>query len=375
VAVVPLAEGSRVDALVSSWRADVSKAPASAVVEDVSRLSGHRLRSIIWDGVARNLDGVRRVYIVPDGSLGLVPFAALPVGREEFLAEGGRVIHYLPAERDILRAPNAVPEGRGLLAVGDPTFGRAARSRTALRTKGDASGCGGLPDMAFGSLTGTRFELGDVAALWRVAHPADVQLILSGDAATESAFKRDAVGRRVLHIATHGVFAKNDCAPAVSGSRGVGGLAATRRSENPLPLSALAMAGANTRKRVAPDEDDGILTAQEVAVMTLSGVQWAVLSACDTGVADVLIFEGVSGLRRAFQIAGVGTVIMSLWSVDDAATRRWMRALYAARLEDGASTAEAMHAANLELLQERRRLGLSTNPFYWAAFVAEGDWR
>ena len=99
------------------------------------------------------------------------------------------------------------------------------------------------------------------------------------------------------------------------------------------------------------------------------------LSACDTGVGEVKAGEGVFGLRRAFQVAGVNTVIMSLWSVDDQATRQWMRALYDARLVQRLDTADSVRAAALSVLRARRAKGQSTHPFYWAAFVAAGDWR
>jgi CHAT domain-containing protein len=149
----------------------------------------------------------------------------------------------------------------------------------------------------------------------------------------------------------------------------------TQRAENPLLLSGLALAGANRRQTAAPDEDDGILTAEEVASLDLGGVEWAVLSACDTGVGQIKTGEGVFGLRRAFQVAGARTVIMSLWSVDDQATRVWMRALYEGRFQKGLTTADAMHAASATVLQARRARGQSTNPFYWAAFVAVGSWK
>jgi CHAT domain-containing protein len=66
---------------------------------------------------------------------------------------------------------------------------------------------------------------------------------------------------------------------------------------------------------------------------------------------------------------------MSLWSVDDQATRAWMRALYDARFRDGLSTADAVRVASLTVLRDRRAKGQSTLPFYWAAFVAAGDWK
>ena len=140
-------------------------------------------------------------------------------------------------------------------------------------------------------------------------------------------------------------------------------------------LSGLALAGANRRAAAEPDEEDGILTAEEIAALDLSSVEWAVLSACDTGVGEIRASEGVFGLRRAFQVAGAGTVIMSLWAVDDKATSDWMGALYESRLVKGLDTAEAVRKATLTVLEQQRQKGWSTHPFYWGAFVAVGDWR
>jgi CHAT domain-containing protein len=66
---------------------------------------------------------------------------------------------------------------------------------------------------------------------------------------------------------------------------------------------------------------------------------------------------------------------MSLWPIDDQATRAWMVRLYEARLGRRLGTAESVQRASLEVLEERRKLGMSTHPFYWAGFVAAGDWR
>src|SRR6185436_5304706 len=113
----------------------------------------------------------------------------------------------------------------------------------------------------------------------------------------------------------------------------------------PLLLSGLALAGAG--RRTARTAQDGILTAEEIAALNLRGTDWAVLSACDTGIGEIRAGEGVFGLRRAFQIAGARTVIMSLWAVEDAATASWMRALYQARLQRKLDTLESTHAASV----------------------------
>jgi CHAT domain-containing protein len=372
------------------------------------RTAGAALRRRVWDPLGEHLKGAATAFVVPDGTLNVVSLAALPVGQMKYLLDEGPVIHYLTAERDLVASPSPSAVTQGLLAVGGAAFNDAtlfartskpapaplaATSSTntvaslrAVSSDTLRTGCGALQSMQFTPLAGTSREVRDVAALWTDSS-ADV---LEGHAATEQAFKQKAPGRRVIHLATHGFFLGNDCVQ-VGTTRSVGGLVTaqakpasrpgqTKRSNaaltaNPLLMSGLALAGANRRAAAGPDEDDGILTSEEVTALNLEGVEWAVLSACDTGLGEVKAGEGVFGLRRAFQVAGVRTVIMSLWPVDDQATRIWMRALYQGRLQKRLSTADAMHQASLSVLQNRRANHQSTHPFYWAAFVAAGDWR
>ena len=145
--------------------------------------------------------------------------------------------------------------------------------------------------------------------------------------------------------------------------------------KNPFHLSGLALAYANHRNMAKPTEEDGILTAAEIAVMDLSGVEWAVLSACDTGLGDVKAGEGVFGLRRAFQIAGARTLIMSLWPLKDEATKEWMINLYEGRFFQKQSTAEAIRGAGRQRLAARRIEQSDDHPFFWSGIVAVGDWR
>jgi CHAT domain-containing protein len=144
---------------------------------------------------------------------------------------------------------------------------------------------------------------------------------------------------------------------------------------NPLLLSGIALAGANHRESAGFDEDDGILTAEEVASLDLSGVDLVVLSACETGVGEVKEGEGVYGLHRAFRVAGAQKLVTSLWTVEDEATRKWMKSFYEALLSKGLGTAEAVRAASLGVLQERRKKNKSTHPFYWGGFISSGDWK
>jgi len=385
VAAVSLGSASVIDASVSEWRdaiaAHVESPGAAPGPSGVSRAAGARLRRLIWDPLVPQVGQVNRVFIVPDGTLSLVPFAALPVGQRSYLIESGPLIHYLSAERDLVPSRHPVSSSHGFLAIGAPAFGTRtpvsgsqAISVAALR---GVQPCG-YQEMSFTPLDGTLREVRELSAMWNARPSGDGEMarVLTGKDATESAFKRDAHQYRILHIATHGFSMVGDCRPAPAGTRGVGGLVPGRTLDwdSPLLLSGVALAGANRRVRAGSVDEDGVLTAGEVASLDLSGVEWAVLSACDTGVGEVRPGEGVLGLRRAFQIAGVRTVVMSLWSVEDMAARDWMRALYQGRIEKQLGTAEAVRRAGLQVLRDRRASGRSTDPFYWAAFVAAGDW-
>jgi CHAT domain-containing protein/tetratricopeptide (TPR) repeat protein len=384
---IPLGTAASIDALVAAWRSDVV-ADAAPESSQRTRLSGARLRRAVWDPVAGALKGTSAVFIVPDGTLSLVPFAALPVEQTRYVIDEAPVLHYVSAERDLAVTRNtdqAVSAPGGLLALGGPSFDDGGQdARSAPRRGAMPTNCENLHGITFERLDGSLREVQEIARLWNT--PAErMARVLVGREANERAFKNEASRYRVLHLATHGFFLGDACEPPRAGARrtrGVGGLTTASSTmvdavgrENPLLLSGLALAGANRRASASADEDDGILTAEEVASLNLSGVEWAVLSACGTGLGAIKAGEGVFGLRRAFQVAGARTVIMSLWSVDDEATREWMVALYEGRFRKHLSTAAAVHTATIAMLRDRRTKGLSTAPFYWAAFVAAGDWR
>jgi CHAT domain-containing protein len=420
-AAVALGDAAAIDDLVKQWRSEImaglARTPASPrTAERALRALGARLRQRVWDPVKPAIGDAAMVFVVPDGSLNLLPLAALPVGANGYLVENGPKLHYLSAERDLVATPDSSPSGHGLLAIGgaafdDPTLFAALTRPGSSRPgahggtnttngagqsvlRGAASNCLSLQTLRFPPLPATGREAATVAALWReVAGDTSDGLgdsqTLAGRDANERTLKQRGPGHRVLHLATHGFFLGNDCQPALAGTRSVGGLTTIRkrpsttqkpaaspaRIENPLLLSGLAMSGANRRMAAGPDEDDGILTAEEVASLNLEGVEWAVLSACDTGLGEIKAGEGVFGLRRAFQIAGARTVIMSLWSVEDRSAMAWMKALYEGRLQRNLDTADAVREASLTVLRRRRARGQSTHPFFWAGFVASGHWR
>jgi CHAT domain-containing protein/Tfp pilus assembly protein PilF len=405
-----LGEAATIDERIRAWRRQVEEAPKGPgaigrAAEERYRPVALDLRRAIWDPLTASIGAARLVFVVLDGDLHVVSLSTLPAGRESYLVETGPLIHYLTTERDLLSSSKERARGSGLLALGgadyqnagnadvlrvagaspvtgaDPDPARTAGRRAVYR--GPQSACGDFRTLRFEPLPGSLLEAEDVGDIWsRTATQRDEgpARVFTGPLAAEAIFKELAPSSRFVHLATHGFFLGGRCgSPAVAGSRGVGGPITALQgtlAESPLLLSGLALAGANRRdvRGAAEDGEDGILTAEEVAALDLSGVEWAVLSACDTGIGTVHQGEGVLGLRRAFEIAGAGSLIMSLWSVQDAVTREWMETLYEARL-GGHSTAESVRRAAVSVIENRRRAGWSTHPFYWGAFVAAGDWR
>src|SRR5690606_29185322 len=168
----------------------------------------------------------------------------------------------------------------------------------------------------------------------------------SGLDASEAHFKKVAGESNILHIASHGFFypdpneVRAETSAEVeteigeiefrSGSSANYGVWNFVNNENPLMRSGLAMAGANDawQRSLFAEGEDGVLSAQEVANLTMSNTELVVLSACETGLGDIRGSEGVYGLQRAFKMAGVRYMIMSLWQVPDAETAEFMTLFY-----------------------------------------------
>jgi len=309
------------------------------------------LRTAVWDPLVDLITDAERVLIVPDGVLHRVNFGALPADSGLYLAEEGPVLHTLMTERSVVQFSHQIPFRPGVLAVGDPDFGVPATN--------PASEWNFLP------LPHAREEVAYLTKVWEKTSATgnhDIT-VLTGADATEKAFKADLANHGILHLATHGFVVKSGSPPQTD-------------PVGPLNLAGLALQGANTWAHTSDAREDGILTASEISALDMTGVDWAVLSACDTGLGELTARgEGVFGLCRAFALAGVHTVIVSLWPVGDTTTRDWMQALYTAHLAGGMSTDRAVQEANRMVLADRRANGLSVHPYFWAGFTAIGDWQ
>jgi CHAT domain-containing protein len=217
-------------------------------------------------------------------------------------------------------------------------------------------------------LAGTEREVNAIEKIMQGA-ALNVQ-VKKGFEASEEAFKNIVANGtpspRIMHIATHGYFFPDPKSKSVASGSVDQNEPVFKISDHPMLRSGLILAGGNAAwqgKQTLEGKEDGIVTAYEISQMNLSNTELVVLSACETGLGDIQGNEGVYGLQRAFKIAGVRYLIMSLWQVPDKQTSLLMTTFYKKLLEDKMTIPEAFHAAQKQL----RDNGL--DPYNWAGFV------
>jgi len=369
--------------------APVAPAPTLSAAEAATRerAAGERLRALVFDPLQPHLEGARALTLVPDDVLHQVAFDALPLAGpaeapptllgercsvrvrtslwelaghapsrtqlSSFVGFGG-IDFDAPGEAPgaaSVATPGATPAAAPAAAPGAPPAPVLAQASRAPAQPG-----------VFPALPGTRAELEAVADLWRSERrgPFDLR---ADRAACASELVRLAPRARVLHIATHG-FAE---APANAD--------ASRRL-TPLAGCGLALAGANVAPANGSGGERGVLTAEELATLDLSGCELAVLSACQTTAGTLRPGLVVASLRKALEMAGARSVVSSLWNVPDQATQELMVAYYQRLWSDGKSKATALWEAKQTLRERRDAAG---RPLYatrdWAAWVLSGDAR
>ncbi|HEX4945407.1 MAG TPA: CHAT domain-containing tetratricopeptide repeat protein, partial [Blastocatellia bacterium] len=342
-----LGEAATIDQAVEALRQalrDPSRTDVRQRARQVDEMVMQPLRPLVNDKA--------HLLISPDGLLNLLPFAALVDEQDRYLVER-YAISYLSSGRDLLRLQVSRQEKSAPLIVADPDFdlspkplantlAKRGTNRRSATLHGVRASRDDFSKWSADRLFETAKEAEAIKALWPQA------ALLVREKATKAALQQS-TAPSILHIATHGFF-----------------LDGAKDSTDPLLRSGLILAGFNQHKT---EGDNGVLTAKEAAGLNLWGTKLVVLSACDTGVGEVKNGEGVYGLRRALMLAGAETQVMSLWPVDDVATREWMTMFYAG-LKQGLGRGEALRQVQLKLLQKKSR----QHPFYWAGFIPSGEW-
>ena len=303
----------------------------------VESSEGGELYQLLLGPARDELAAVSSLGIVPDGSLWLLPFAALREPGGRYVVES-KAIYYAPSLTALGLMAGVAEHRRAefearlrtgpppFLLVGDPSFG-APRNLT-LPLRGH-----------FSELPETAAEVKGIAGLPGVR--ADVLL---GREASEDRVKEQSSRYPLIHFATHGIY----------------------DSTNPMYSGILLSQTPNSR-------EDGFWEAREIAQQTLN-TELVVVSACDTARGEIFAGEGVMGLSWALFVAGTPSSLLTTWPVNDKSTSLLMREFYR---QWGVGGPNPTHTSKAAALQQSQKWMLSqkhyANPYFWAPFVLIGS--
>ena len=297
---------------------------------------------------ALSLHHFKNLIVIPDGQYHMINFNSLynPKTRE-YVMDNWNVQVYGNAA-DLLKRTYQVDKQPRALFMGAPAFATSEVKTKQLQRGSFLNNISLLP--------GTRDEILSIAQLFESRN-------LNGKVYLDNEAREDFLKREldrnsnysIIHLATHGFFNRYQEDPIRGNDSGLLFTNASSALDSVLILSKYLSIGTDQ-----PIEDD-VLKAAEVGNFNLLGADLVVLSACETGLGTVRDGEGVYGLHRAFQSAGAQQVIMSLWKVDDLATRVFMESFY-----DGWLSGDDMQSAfKTAQLTTRSQY---PHPKYWAAF-------
>jgi CHAT domain-containing protein len=187
------------------------------------------------------------------------------------------------------------------------------------------------------------FSLAEADAVYGAASPNDSLKAVDFKASRATATGPELSQYKIIHFATHGVL----------------------NSKHP-ELSAILLSMIDETGRPV----DGLLQLHEIYNLNLPA-EMVVLSACETGIGKEIRGEGLIALTRGFMHAGAARVVASLWKVNDAATAELMAQFYREMFANGKRPAEALKEAQLSIAKQKRW----RHPYFWAAFVLQGEWR
>lgn len=333
---------------------------------------GDSLYKMIWKPLECYLQGISIIYYSTSGQLNSIAFNALPVDSVHLTDR--YTLCYLSSTSEIpivksksnkkpvtaslyggINYDTSTEEMQNQSRGYNCSFSRGVFERdTSNKERG-----------SWGFLPGSQQEVTDVSTQLTTADITN-KLFTSSQANEESFKANSGDSPNLFHIATHGFFypdKKDEGCQAFL--RGIKGLENVNHAQAILNRAGILFSGANRAWRgedTADGIDDGILTAEEVSHLNLGNTDMVVLSACETGLGENVASEGVFGLQRAFKLAGVQTLVMSLWKVPDAETSELMTLFYNNWL-NGMNKHEAFQSAQRKIKENR------PNPYFWAGFI------
>ncbi len=323
-----------------------------------------------WGKIQDKLSGIKKVYLSVDGVYNKINLNTLLTNNGKYLLNELDIC-LLSSTKDLLdKGDNSLYFVKKAVFFGNPDYDRNDSRQNIIsyfpdkrNTFDTISPTRSKSGTYWKQLPETQIEVRNIAKDF-IANGWNTEVFL-GDSSDEGILKK-IDSPTILHIATHGYFDKD-----------VKKIDYTNPMiNNPLLRSGLVFAGANDVVRLFekhPDSDylkyhdDGLLTAYEIMNMNLSHTDLVVLSACETGLGDIMNGEGVFGLQRAFLVAGAKNIVMSLWDVNDQATQKLMTLFYSHWLKTE-NAQESLKAAQNEMLKDPKY----SLPCFWGGFVVLG---
>lgn len=321
----------------------------------------NRASKLIWNPIEASIAKGSTVYYIPSGVMHGIALEALPLSDGTTLGQ-----HYdfvrLTSAREIVNAHHSSKINRTATLYGGLQYSLDPQKMEEESKAYEKSDLAGLVRSEYGvsgfkDLRNTKDEVKKIEKTL-VDNGFSVKAYLGSKGNAESFVALDGKAPSIVHIATHGFYYTPDEAKDKDFLRGY---------TDAMSLSGLVFAGGNAAwlgKKNVDGVLGGVLTAKDIANLDFKGTDLLVLSACKTGQGKVTA-EGVFGLQRAFKKAGVGTIIMSLWNVDDKVTSEFMVAFYE-QLTDKANNWNKRKAfeQTKEIIRKEH-----PDPYYWAAFV------
>lgn len=335
-----------------------------------SKFPDKKSYSIYWEKIEEFIKDKDVVYVSLDGVYNNINLNTLLRPDGSYILDN-KSIYIVSNTKDIFdleKSQNKFSNSPNATLIGSPKFNTLVdTSDYKIRTyvqKEDLLTDENANKIEIAELPGTKVELNIIGDLlskknWKTT-------TFTEEKATENNFK-SIKSTNLLHIATHGYFFKG-----LDNNKNdrVFGVDVEKATQNPLLRSGLLLAGASNSLNFdfgkADNDENGVLTAYETMNLNLSNTNLVVLSACETGLGEVMNGEGVYGLQRAFLVSGAKSLVMSLWTVDDKATQELMTSFYNNWL-GGQPIGKAFRNAQLKLKETYKE------PYYWGAFVLLGE--
>lgn len=326
---------------------------------DVTKEIGlDKLKKLVWEPLDSLLTHKNKLYFSADGILHILPI--------EYTIENKKVIR-LSSIKELLKNKQDYNDFK-IVAYGglDYESYNINLSNSTNHKRGVSSA--NVTRGARQPLPWTLAEIEDIKKVTENYINASIK-IYSGNLGTEESFyKLEDCNFNILHIATHGFYYTPDKVKEIANKKeNYSFIDFNDTKDADLTHSGLLLSGANyvlRGKHLQDNQEDGILTAKEIASTNLNSFEMVVLSACKTGLGNITS-EGVFGLQRGFKKAGVDTILMSLWEIDDSVTQLLMVEFYR-QLLSGLPKNEALRKAQQYVQRQNVEY---RNPYYWAGFI------